>query len=41
LGVVDREPSNDTRRGATPADGAADITALTAPETRQHVMNAS
>jgi hypothetical protein len=41
LGVVDPEPSNDTRRGATPVEGAADMTALTAPDTRQQVMNAS
>jgi hypothetical protein len=41
LGVTDPEPSNVTRRGATPVDGAADMTALTPPETCQHVINAS
>jgi hypothetical protein len=40
LGLTDPEPSNVTRRGAMPVDGAADMTALS-PETRQHVMNAS
>ena len=41
LGVVDPEPSNVTLRGAVPVEGVADMTALTVPETRQQVMNAS
>ena len=40
-GVVDPEPSKVTLRGAVPVGGVAEITALTAPETRKHVINAS
>jgi hypothetical protein len=40
-GVVDPEPSKVTLRGAVPVEGVADMTALTAPDTRKHVMKAS
>ena len=41
LGLTDPEPSNVTRRGATPVDGVADMTAVVVPETWKQVMNAS
>ena len=41
VGVVDPEPSKVTLRGAVPVEGVADMTALTTPETRKHVMKAS
>ena len=40
-GEVDPEPSKVTLKGAVPVAGLKDITAVTTPETRQHVMNAS
>jgi hypothetical protein len=40
-GVLDPEPSKVTLSGAVPVDGVADMTALTTPETRQHVIRAS
>jgi len=40
-GVLDPEPSKVTLKGAVPVEGVADMTAVTRPAIRQHVMKAS